>query len=151
MTFDYFQGDPALTLDGDGADIKVVGGQPVMDQGLHNAAILSLFVSKGWWGNQVLRAAEEKLGSDFEETCRQAVTVTALQRIRTSMLAALQWLLDTKLASAVEAAVVNPSPGRLDTGVKIIPPSRDELVLVASKHGPNWLMQRDNPAHERLK
>lgn len=150
MSFDYFQGDPALLLDENGADIKFIGGQPVMDQGLRNVVMLDLFTRKRWWGNSLFRAEEEKIGSDFEKTARQAITVTALQKIRAAGIAALKWMVKTGLASNTLFEVRNPSVNRIDVGVLIQPPTRDEEVLVMTRHGANWIAQRDYPASRRL-
>lgn len=47
---DPYSGDPLLTDLGDGGDLTIQGGQPVMDQGLRNAAYLSHFLEPDWWG-----------------------------------------------------------------------------------------------------
>ena len=47
---DLFGGDPRLYDNGDGGDLLIQGGQPVMDQGLQNSAYLSHFLEPNWWG-----------------------------------------------------------------------------------------------------
>lgn len=51
MPMDRFSGDPKLfDSTGDGGDLLIQGGQPVMDSGLQNAAYLSHFLEPDWWG-----------------------------------------------------------------------------------------------------
>jgi len=150
MTFDYTQGDPALILDETGADLEFVGGQPVMDQGLENAVKISMFTRNGWWGNTLFDDPNQKIGSDYEKIANQAITVSAIRRITAAAERALKWMVDTGLALSAIAEVVNRRVGWLDTAVLITPPSKDQTVLVASKHGSNWIAQRDYPAYKRL-
>lgn len=150
MSFDYTQGDPALVLTENGSDIEFKGGQPVMDQGLQNAAFISLFTTSGWWGNDLTEDANKQIGSDFEEVARQAITVTAIRKIQAAAERALKWMVDSGLALATAARATNPRTGQLDVGVGIQSPSRDVSILAATRHGANWIAQRDYPAHRRL-
>ena len=42
---DIYSGDPRIVLTADGADFDYIGGQPVMDQGVENLALISLLTS----------------------------------------------------------------------------------------------------------
>lgn len=148
--FDYTQGDPALILDGDGSDIEIKGGQPVMDQGIRNATLISMFTRQGWWANHMFRKPEQRLGSDFEEVAGQAITVTAIRQIGAAAQRALKWMVDVGLALSTLAQATNPDTGKLEVGVLIEPPSRDVFLLAVSKNGPNWIAQKENPAYKRL-
>ena len=74
---DRYSGEPLIILTQAGADQQWSGGQPLMDQGLCNQAILSLFTRKGWVGNQFL-PVESQVGSDFEEKCENAITLKSV-------------------------------------------------------------------------
>lgn len=150
MAHDRFQGDPRLTLDGNGASMSIKGGQPVMDQGFENVVLLDLFVKPGWWGNTVLRDDRKHIGSDFEETAREPATVADLIKTETAARVALQHMLDEGLASDILVSAQNPQGDRLDLGVVVKPPGSDLRTLLATKHGPNWIAQRDYPANGRL-
>lgn len=112
MSFDFTQGDPRLVLDENGADLVIVNGQPVMDQGLENAAFISLWTSE-FWGDSVMPDASQRVASTFEEISRQAITVSALQRIQAAGKRALKWLLDDEIAGDVEVKVSNPESSQL--------------------------------------
>ena len=52
MIYNRFQGDVAVSITEDGAKMKFINGQPVMDQGLENAVLISLFTKKGYFENR---------------------------------------------------------------------------------------------------
>lgn len=133
---DRFQGDPKLYLTPDGVNLNIIGGQPVMDQGLENQATLSLFVGEGWWGNDVLPDAN-KLGSDFEETAKGSITLTKLNDIRQSGINALQY----EAFGKIEGEVLNPESSQLKTIFTISPPGGDVQSLILTRNGQNWINQ----------
>jgi hypothetical protein len=49
VAYDRTQGDPKITMENDGADLVFRGGQPVMDSGLENAILISLFSGAEWF------------------------------------------------------------------------------------------------------
>jgi phage gp46-like protein len=147
---DRYQGDPKLVLDEHGADLIFRGGQPVMDQGLENAALISLHTREGWCGNALTRKPEQRIGSRYELALEQPITLTALNAVRNAALAALQWMIDVKVASRVDVAVSNPQGAALRTLAVIVPPSRDPLILLQSKNGINWISQKLDPASARI-
>jgi phage gp46-like protein len=150
MTFDRFQGDPRLILDENGSTIKVTGGQPIMDQGLENVPIIRLFTAPGWWGNFLFRNNSQQIGSDFEEVAREAATIEGLNRTESAAKVALAPMIDDGLAKDTIVKAKNPSGNRLDMGVLIQPPGRDFLALLATRHGSNWIAQKQYPANERM-
>lgn len=147
---DRYQGDPKLILDENGADLVLKGGQPVMDQGLENAALISLHTREGWCGNVLARKSEQRIGSRFELAQEQPITLTALNAVRNAAMAALQWMIDVRIASRVDVAVSNPQGVALRTLAFITPPSRDPLILLQSKNGVNWISQKLDPASARI-
>lgn len=149
-TYSRFEGDPRLVLDDNGSTIRVKGGQPVMDQGLENVPLIDLLTDTGWWGNALFPDTKQQIGSDFEKQTRAAVTLTTLNNIESAGSRALQHMVDEKLAKDVLVKVRNPSAGRLEVGVVIQPPGRDILALLATRHGSNWVAQKEYPANTRI-
>lgn len=150
MTFDIYQGDPRIIIDENGSDLLFRGGQPVMDQGLENAAIISWFTNEGWWGNDLFSNTDQHIGSSFEQVAQQSITLSALISVQNAGKSALQWMIDTEVAKDVEVLAKNPEGRNLEVKGTIEPPGRDTQTLLAKKHGANWLAQKKNPANERL-
>jgi len=150
MIFDRYQGDPKMILDESGADLVFKGGQPVMDQGLENAALISLHTREGWCGNVFARAPAQKIGSRYEAANEQPITVSALGQISNSARSALQWMIDTRLAADIKAVASNPTGRTVQTIVGISPPTRNPLLLLLSKHGINWMAQKLDPANLKV-
>lgn len=148
---DRYQGDPKLTLDENGADLTFKGGQPEMDRGLENAALISLHTRRGWCGNVLFRKPEQRIGSDYEESLKLPITLTSFNTVRNAALAALAWFVDVKIASEIDAAVRNPTGRRVETLCGIKPLSQDPIVLLSVKNGLNWIAQKLDPAHLRIK
>lgn len=142
---DRFDGDPRLFLDADGAFLDFQGGQPVMDPGVENLALIGLHTKPGWWGNSLIDDPEKQIGSDFEETARGAITLSSLNDIRQ---AAEKALADPAFGR-IEVDVTNPVSNRIDVTNRINPPGKDILELTVSSNGLNWIEQADNPAHRR--
>ncbi len=142
---DYFQGDPKLFLGPDGSYLEFNGGQPVMDQGLENLVLISLFSGKGWVGNYLFNDPKQKIGSDFETAVNQTITLNSLNRVR---LAAKQALNDPAFGN-VEVSVSNPTGYRIDITIQIKPPGQNVKELLLTKNGLNWFFQITNPASMR--
>lgn len=147
---DRYQGDPKLTLDENGAELTFKGGQPEMDRGLENAALISLHTRPGWAGNLFFRKPSQQIGSKYEDALRDPITLTAFNRVRNAATAALQWMIDGGLASTVETRTSNPTGKRIDTAVLIKPPTEDPLILLLTKNGLNWIAQKIDPANLRV-
>jgi phage gp46-like protein len=119
-----------------GADFRYVTGQPVMDQGVHNAAVISLFTETGWGGN-VFLPPESRIGSDFVKLSRGTLTLSRLADIENSAERALE----SKLFPRVSAEARNPTGDRLDVNIKIGPGG----TLNLNREGPLWRAQGKNP------
>ena len=141
-----FQGDPRLFLDENGARFEFIGGQPIMDGGLENLALISLFTDKGWPGNDLFRDPDQKIGSDFELSTRQPITMSSLNMIRDAALKAL----DNQAFGEVSVEVTNPVSQRITVRVLIKSPGDDVRELLLSTNGLNWQIQALSPAHERI-
>ena len=142
---DIFQGDPALLLTNDGAEITFKGGQPLMDQGLENQAQISLFTAKGWGGNFLL-SEDQRIGSDFEEKARGPITLTSLAELEKTAEKAME----SPTFGTVRAVVTNPESWRINMVITITPPGRSEETILLTTNGQNWINQALNPAHERF-
>lgn len=150
MIYDRFQGDPAIKITNSGATMKFTGGQPNMDQGLENAAQISLFTKKGYWGNALTDDENEKIGSEFEQI-RTVIDIETINDYTDAARLALQWFKDTGLASNIDITVLNPRLDIISTSILIHPPGSGSLTeLLFIKNGLNWLQQAANPAHERF-
>jgi phage gp46-like protein len=150
MAFDRFEGDPRIVLGADGSTLSIKGGQPVMDQGLENVPLIDLFTQVGWWGNDLFEEKSQRIGSNFENVARSAATVTGINNVESAGKAALKHMIDEKLASATLVKARNPSGNRVEVAVLIQPPGKDLFTLLATKHGSNWVAQKQNPAYERV-
>ena len=146
-----FQGDPAVQITQDGADMKFIGGQPVMDQGFENAAQISLFTDQGWWGNVLQRDESKKIGSDFPAVQREPITdIRTINDYTDAAERAFKWMRDTGVARKITVTVTNPRVNYVITRVEITPPGGDDEQLLFIKNGINWISQAQNPAHGRL-
>lgn len=152
MIYNRFAGDPAVTITPDGAKMKFINGQPVVDQGLENAVLISLFTRRGYWGNSLISEESKKIGSDVEVTALEPiVNIQSVNNMTDAIDRALKWMTDTKLSQNNEITVTNPSSNNLRATIKITPPGRDSQTLLFLKNGLNWIGQALNPASERLK
>ena len=151
MIYNRFQGDPAVSITEDGAKMKFINGQPVMDQGLHNAVLISLFTKKGYWGNSLITEESKKIGSDVEKTALEPIiSIQSINNMEDAIDKALAWMVETKLSQEIEITVTNPSSNNLRASIKITPPGRDSQTLLFLKNGINWIGQAHNPASGRL-
>ena len=152
MIYNRYAGDPAVTITPDGAKMKFINGQPVVDQGLENAVLISLFTRRGYWGNSLISEESKKIGSDVEVTALEPiVSIQSVNNMTDAIDRALKWMTDTKLSQNNEITVTNPSSNNLRATIKITPPGRDSQTLLFLKNGLNWIGQALNPASERLK
>jgi len=131
--------DPRLILGPDGSRLQFTGGQPLLDHGLENLVMISLFTSKGWAGNRFMATA---IGSDFETTCNQPLTRQALDRIRN----AAQRALALPILGKVTVTVTNPTGYRLNV---LVQSERLGAVVLARDNG-NWSFQVADPAYRKV-
>jgi len=143
---DRFQGDPRLVLGENGVKIVYKGGQPVMDRGVENLALISLFTRRGWAGNTLFTDPNQKIGSDFIDASRESITLTSMNNVRDAALKAL----NSPLFGNVEVEVSNPTSYQLKVEITIQPPGEDPQSIILLKNGINWVSQATEPAEERL-
>lgn len=146
-----YQGDPAVTITPDGAKMQFIGGQPVMDQGLENASLISAFTKTGWWGNILFKNSENKIGSDYQYQASQPIVdIKSVNNITDALKRAFKWMTDTGVASDVSVTVTNPNSQNIKSQVIITPLGRDSQTLLFLKNGINWISQALNPAHSKF-
>ncbi len=143
---DPYEGDPKLILGLNGSTIKVVGGQPVMDRGLENFAIISLLTKPGWVGNFFIRDDAEKIGSDFEDTALETRTLSSLRAIEDSAERALS----SPLFEDIDVDVRNPESAFIEVDILLKLPNQDTRRLKLSKNSANWESQAVEPASRRI-
>jgi phage gp46-like protein len=150
-----YEGDPKLTLGPDGSNLEYIGGQPVMDQGLENSALIDLFTESagidsnqnGWWGNLLTDNPDEKIGSDFVRTVQnQPITLAGLASIEQSAEKALT----DDVYGNIESVVTNPEVNRINNKITIGPPGEDVQILLVTENAVNWKAQAEEPAHKNL-
>lgn len=147
--YNRFYGDPAVRITEQGAQMKFIGGQPIMDQGLENAVQISLFTKPGWWGNTLNKEDSKNIGSTFEEQ-RTIIDTQTINDYRDAATLALAWMKTVNLVSKIEIDVTNPVGNQIRTAIRLYPPGRDVVELLFFQNGLNWIRQAQNPAHERF-
>src|SRR4030042_4920249 len=146
MNGSRFQGDPAIHITQDGATMRFIGGQPVMDQGFENAALISLFTKPGYWGNTLCKKQSEKIGSEFEDQCNKPIqSITSLNDISDADTQALKWFEDNNIANNISIEVTNPKTDKLNVSIKI---GTTELLM--SKNASAWKAQANCPVHDKF-
>jgi len=132
--------DIALAWDNDRwrADIGVAAGDLARDDGLRTAVIISLFTDapardddplpapddrRGWWGDAIAETPGDVTGSRLWLLRREKKLASVLVRARDYALEALQWMIATGIAAAIEVDASAPRDGVLALSVTIIRPS----------------------------
>lgn len=113
--------DIALLFDSGawGADLGLVGGDLVLDDGLRTAAIISIFSDaraldddvlpdgadrRGWWGDCGNDDPSDRLGSRLWLLAREKATDRTAIRARDICREALAWMIADGIAAAVEVS-----------------------------------------------
>lgn len=135
--------DPRIVMTADGSSLQFIGGQPLMDDGLENLVLISLFSGKTWCGDTLIG---QQIGSDFEEKCGQPVTRTSLNEIRN----AAELALKNPLFGKVIVTVSNPQSYRLLVKIVIQPPGKTPLTLSLFRSGGAWYYQSVDPAYRKI-
>ncbi|MDR1287987.1 MAG: hypothetical protein LBK08_10295 [Treponema sp.] len=138
---DIFEGDPRIVLTANGADLNYRGGQPTMDTGVENTALISLFTKPGWPGN-IFAPPENRIGSDFEDTCRGSITLRKLLDIENSGRRALT----SKTFPDVTVDLSNPASDNLRIHTTLGPGGALNLV----REGALWKNQAADPAYRKV-
>lgn len=132
-----FQGDPKIIITDDGMSLDFIAGQPVMDSGVENLALISLLTAPGWWGNDILLNPDEQIGSDFEEIAKGPITLSKLNDIKQSAESAL----NNPAFGTVKTTVINPVSNQINIVNLIEPPGQDAQELILTRNGQNWINQ----------
>lgn len=131
-----FGGDVLVYDTDDGAEISIINGLVMPDEGFRTAVYLSLFGgnkedtgevinTQTWWGNKLQNTAEnEKYVSRFQAFISSVPMTTknielAEEKIRQD----LQWFIDNQIADSV------------DVEIKVIDKKRIEIEIVITKAG----------------
>jgi len=149
MATNRYEVDPRLTIDEDGSDLEFIGGQPVMDAGLENAILISLF-TEDWFGNVFFNNPNHRVGGKFLYSLNQPLSISAVETIRKAALSDLNWLIVEKIASVVEVVVTNPEAKKISVVVLVKPPGKDVQALLLEKNGVNWVNQMIYPAYLKV-
>jgi len=150
MIINQFGGEPRVFITENGATIVLIGGQPIMDAGLENAVLISLFTKPKWYGNTFFPNSNQKIGSEYENVSNQSITIANLNDRRQTAENALSWMTKTNLASQIVVDVTNSTSFKVDTNILIKPPSRELQELILTKNGNNWIFQTLTPANRRI-
>lgn len=147
--YNRFAGDPALKITENGAFLQFIGGQPIMDQGLNNAVLISLFTKPGWWGNTLIPDPNKKVGSEYQKI-RTVIDVATVRDVSEAADEALRWMTDTGLVNNIEIQTVNPAGDQIRTAINFYPPGNDVQSFLFTKNGLSWIGQATNPAYKRF-
>ena len=134
-----YEGDPKIEITEEGAEINFPGngGQPEMDRGVENLAILSLFTNEGWHGNSYFREKEKKIGSSYVANTQRPITLSSLELIRKATISAL----DDPAFKDVKSTVSVSSGTKIDNLIEIGPPGVTKTEILINKNGQNWVYQ----------
>jgi len=122
-----YEGDPKIYHSGTSTDLAITDGQPAMDEGLENAVTLSLFTSRGWWGNAV-SAGSEQFGSDLASISRRTLTNQTRLDAEEFARQALAWLVDDGITKAVTVTGTIPAVGMLGLTINIEQPDKISTI-----------------------
>ena len=138
-----FQGDPRIFLDGDGAYFLYLGGQPVMDGGWENYALIKL-LTEYWIGNVLFPENKVKIGGRFVEATKKPITISNLNNIQQEAEIQLRPMVQNNLASEIIVEVTNPKFNEVRTSILVKRPNIPDSELVLTTNGNNWIIQRDD-------
>ncbi len=132
--------DPATGL----ADLAMSGPDLQMDHGLTTAAIISLFCDRlaepgdvipdgtddprGWWGDAPLPTASDAQGQDLTGSrlwllARAKQLPETLRQAESYAREALAWMIEDRVASAIDAAATFPALGQIELDITISEPT----------------------------
>lgn len=135
---DIFDGDPLITIGGDGADMNFKGGQPEMDTGFDNHVNFSLLTKSGWWGNDLEPLAERKLGAKYMDTALVKEGLITRQTLIDADKSAVSDVKGDEFG-LVAAQTTNPTSQNILTEILYTPPTREVRKLRLERTGQNWI------------
>lgn len=136
--------DLALFFDGERlvGDLSMVAGRLATDDGLRTAVLISLFSDaratpdeldradtwcRGWAGEREVGPAGDRLGSKFWLRQREKQTEATRRTIEDDAKAALAWMIEDKVARAVEVAAAWVASERLGLEVVVVKPDGSRI------------------------
>lgn len=136
-------GDIALIWTGNNVgDIATTDFDLVTDTGLETAVIVSLFSDRrapadvelppgeasrrGWWGDVSPPAPGDEIGSHLWLLFREKQLPQVLARAEEYARAALQWMIDDKIARRIDVAAENTRFQQIDLQITIYRPTGEE-------------------------
>lgn len=143
---DIFNGDPFIETTPNGARFVFKSGQPVMDQGFENHTNLGLLTKPGWYGNDLEKRKERKYESRFLEISRRPINRQMLLDLGKET----QRTEEGDEFGNVTATATNPTSQDIRVEIFYTAPDGTEQQLLLTRTGPNWISQRDNPAHRQV-
>jgi len=131
--------DIALVMGDYVGDVALDGLDLLRDDGLETSVWLSLFCDRrastdqipaeypqddlrGWWGDVAPPVTGDQFGSHLWLLAREKQTGQTLARAREYARAALQWMLDDRVAERIEVAVTYPFRGAMLIAIDIYRP-----------------------------
>jgi phage gp46-like protein len=136
------------------ADLVIDANDLALTDDLETAVIISLFTDarlpsdqelpvgeterRGWWGDTFADTAGDSVGSLLWTLSREKQVPAVLQKAGTYARAALRWLVDDGVASAVDVATEYPGDGWLTIAVTV---TRPRLKPIAFRYAYNWAAQ----------
>jgi len=120
-----YDGDPGLRMTPDGCTIDYESGQPDMDNGgLENAVVISLFSRFGWPGNALdENQPDRQIGSGFEETIEEKpMNSSTLLDIERAGVAALEWMKTVGAVKDITVTASIPKRNRINIVVTLTQP-----------------------------
>lgn len=129
--------DIKIDLQEFGGDVLITSADTERDDGLQTAVILSLFTDRrcdpddlppeendlrGWWGDVVPPVDGDQIGSLLWLLKREKQLASVVAKARDYAQAALQWMIDDKIASKVDVEAAIIRRGVLGIGVTITRP-----------------------------
>lgn len=136
------QGDTKIFMLPGGIEIIYDGGQPIMDSGLENAALIYLFTERGWPMNNLLPLSQQ-IGSDFLSECRKSINITQLRQIEIAATAALKPFQTIGFGKVRDLSVRMITGNQIYLSFVVDPPGANATEIQLSGFGANWKMQSD--------
>lgn len=144
-----YDGEPLILVTVNGTTFEFRGGQPVMDGGMQNWAIIGLGTKPGWWGNHLLEKENQIGDSDFDDVIKSTITQSMLVDAEKEARRALKSMIDTGVASRIEAIIEPQSGFGVNFIIKIYKPDSTIETLFFQKYGGRWINQATDPAYAR--
>ncbi|WP_422460231.1 phage GP46 family protein [Endozoicomonas sp. ALB115] len=134
--------DLRLVMSGGGADLEVLAGDLMTDDGLETQIIVSLFTDKrlpddmsvpegfdrrGWWGDALNAEPGDETGSLLWLLQREKLTAAVVSQARRYCEQALAWLVKDGVAESVSVATEVHRPDALLISVTIQRPRKPPL------------------------